>query len=247
MPAGDTIDEADVGRFDRLAARWWDLEGPMRALHRFNPVRVAYVEDLLARRLRRGRAEGPRPLEGLRVLDVGCGAGILSESLAARGAAVTGIDPAKTNIAVARDHAAAGGLAIDYRAVPAETLAASGETFDAVLVMEVVEHVRDRRAFLATAAVLVRPGGVLVAATLNRTLKSYALGIVGAEYVLGWVPRGTHDWHQFVTPAELAADLRAGGLDVVGRAGVTYDLPRRRWRLGRDLDVNYMLAAVRPA
>jgi 2-polyprenyl-6-hydroxyphenyl methylase/3-demethylubiquinone-9 3-methyltransferase len=243
---GDTIDEADVGRFDKLAAHWWDLDGPMRALHKFNPIRVGYIEDLLVRRLKPAGQTG-QPLAGLRVLDVGCGAGILSESIAALGAHVTGVDPAANNIAVARDHAAAGGLSIDYRAATAQDLLAEGATFDVVLVMEVVEHVRDRRGFLRTAAALARPGGLVVAATLNRTFKSYALGIIGAEYVLGWVPRGTHDWQQFVTPSELAADLAAGGLRPFDRAGVTYDLARRRWRLSRNMDINYMMAALRPA
>ena len=244
---GDTIDEAEVGRFDGLAAHWWDPEGPMRALHKFNPVRVGYIRDLLVRRLEPAGDQGGRPLAGLRVLDIGCGAGILSESIAALGADVTGVDPAAKNIAVARDHAAAGGLAIDYRAETAQDLLAAGAAFDAVLVMEVVEHVRDRRGFLRTAAALVRPGGLLVAATLNRTFKSYTLGILGAEYVLGWVPRGTHDWQLFVKPSELAADLSVGGLAVFDRVGVTYDLPRRSWRLSRDADVNYMMAAARPA
>ncbi len=245
---GDTIDEADVGRFDELAARWWDPQGPMRALHKFNPIRVDYIATLLARRLGRvGASGGAAPLAGLSVLDIGCGAGLLSEAIAARGAAVTGVDPAANNIAVAQAHAAAGNLRIDYRAASAQQVQAEGASFDAVLVMEVVEHVRDRRGFLRTAAALVRPGGLLVAATLNRTFKSYALGVVGAEYVLGWVPRGTHDWQQFVTPAELAADLAAGGLRVFDRAGVTFDLARRQWRLSRDLDINYMVAAARPA
>jgi 2-polyprenyl-6-hydroxyphenyl methylase/3-demethylubiquinone-9 3-methyltransferase len=160
---------------------------------------------------------------------------------------VTGIDPAPHNIEIARAHAATEGLAIDYRCTTAEALAAAGETFDAVLAMEVIEHVRDPGAFLRTAGSLVAPGGRLVVATLNRTLKSYALAIVGAEYVLGWVARGTHDWHKFLTPAEVAAMLRKAGFTVSDRTGVSYDVLSRRWRLSNDMDVNYTLAASRSA
>jgi 2-polyprenyl-6-hydroxyphenyl methylase/3-demethylubiquinone-9 3-methyltransferase len=243
MPARDriapTVDAQDVARFDRLGAEWWALDGPMRALHRFNPTRVAYLTALLD--------APPGALDGLRILDIGCGGGILAEPLARRGASVTGIDPAPHNIEVARAHAAAEGLAIDYRCTTAEALAAAGEHFDAVLAMEVIEHVRDPAGFLRTAGALVAPGGKLVVATLNRTLKSYALAIVGAEYVLGWVARGTHDWQKFLTPAEVAAMLRKAGFAICDRTGVSYDVLGRRWRLSSDLDVNYMLAAARSA
>ncbi len=241
--ARGTIDDADLAKYDRLGAEWWNLEGPMRALHKFNPVRVGYIRDLLAG----ARAGDARPLAGCRILDIGSGGGILSESLARLGAAVVGIDPAPNNIAVASRHAAAGGLSIDYRCTTIETLARAGETFDAVLAMEVVEHVRDVPGFLRDAAGAVCSGGLLVGATLNRTLKSYALAIVGAEYVLGWLPRGTHNWHQFVTPAEFQAHLRRAGLAAAGEAGVTFSPLTGRWSLSRDLGVNYMVAARRPA
>lgn len=239
----DTIDDDDLARYDRLGAEWWNLRGPMRALHKFNPVRVAYIRDLLAT----GSARGESPLAGCRILDIGSGGGILSESLARLGAAMVGIDPAPNNVAVAARHAEAGGLVVDYRCTTVETLAAGGETFDAVLVMEVVEHVRDVAGFLRDAAACVRPGGLMVGATLNRTLKSYALAIVGAEYILGWLPRGTHDWHQFVTPAEFKAHMRRAGLRDAGEAGVTFNPLTARWSLSRDLGVNYMVAARRPA
>jgi len=239
-----TIDEAEVARFEQIGARWWDADGPMRALHRFNPLRIAYIRDLLRDRWGSDRPRH-RPLAGLRLLDIGCGGGLLSEPLARLGANVTGIDPASGNLDVARAHAKAEGLVIDYRDVSAETLASSGPTFDAVLAMEVVEHVRNVPAFVATAAALVRPGGLFVAATLNRTLKSFALAIVGAEYVLGWLPKGTHRWEKFVTPAEFRDALRAASLSVCGQTGVIYHPLFDEWRLADDMDVNYMIAAER--
>ena len=237
----DTIDDVDLAKYDRLGAEWWNPEGPMQALHKFNPVRVAYIRDLLA-----GATADPRPLDGVRILDVGSGGGILSESLARLGASMVGIDPAPNNIAIASRHAAESGLTIDYRCTTVEALASTGERFDAVLVMEVVEHVRDVPGFLRDAAAMVRPGGLMVGATLNRTLKSYALAIVGAEYVLGWLPKGTHNWHQFVTPTEFKAHFRRAGLTQVAEAGVTYNPLTTRWSLSRDMGVNYMLAARRP-
>ncbi len=248
--AGASVDPDEVARFDRLAATWWDSQGPMKPLHRFNPVRVDYLKGLLAGRPRgdsRPTGQPDRPLEGLEILDIGCGAGILSEALAKLGAEVTGIDPAPTNIAVACRHAGEAGLTIDYRQTTAEALAGEKRRYDVVLAMEVIEHVRDVKAFIATAASLVRPGGILVAATINRTLKSYALAIVGAEYVLRWLPRGTHDWEQFVTPRELRLALRAGGLKILEETGVTYNPLTGIWRRSRDLDVNYMIAAERRA
>lgn len=245
-----TIDPADVDRFGRLGGQWWDPKGPMKALHQFNPVRVAYLREHLCRHF---PVEGnPRdwhsakPLEGITVLDIGCGAGLLSEPLARLGARMTSIDPSKANIEVAKDHAEPQNLEIDYRCMTAEALAAEGAQFDAVLAMEVIEHVRDVERFLGQAATMVRPGGMLVAATLNRTWKSFAFGIVGAEYVLGWVPRGTHDWNRFVTPEELAAALHAAGLRIKDETGVVYDPLTRKWRLSHDMDINYMTAAWRP-
>lgn len=239
------IDPAEVEKFDRLAREWWDTSGPMAPLHKFNPVRLAYLRDLLTARLVPAQAEARRPLAGLRVLDVGCGGGVLCEPLARLGASVTGIDPAPTNVEVARLHAEQAGLAIEYRVDTVEALAAAGERFDAVLAMEVVEHVPDVPAFTRALCACVRPGGMLVMATINRTLKSFALAIVGAEYVLRWLPRGTHDWSKFVTPAELEAAIRSGGLEIVEQRGVTYNPLADAWRASRDTDVNYMLAAMR--
>lgn len=244
--ARTTIDEADLAKYERLGEEWWDRRGPMGQLHKFNPVRVGWIAERLPRHVPELRADAERPLQGARILDVGCGGGILCESLAALGAAMTGIDPAPNNIAVATRHAATSGLSIDYRCTTVETIARAGETFDAVLVMEVVEHVRDVSGFLRDAAACVRPGGLLFGATLNRTLKSYALAIVGAEFVLGWVPRGTHDWAQFVTPSEFSRYLRRAGLRPLAEAGVTYNPLRDAWGLSRDTGVNYMLAATRP-
>jgi 2-polyprenyl-6-hydroxyphenyl methylase / 3-demethylubiquinone-9 3-methyltransferase len=246
-----TIDPEDVARFDQLAAQWWDRDGPMRALHKFNPVRVAYLREQLGRHFL--AADAPRDwrsaqaLQGLTILDIGCGAGILSEPLARLGASMTAIDPAGRNIEAAQHHAARGSLSIDYRCASAETLVAEGAVFDAVLAMEVIEHVTDVGNFLRQANLMVRPGGMLVAATLNRTLKSFALAIVGAEYLLGWVPRGTHKWRQFVTPQELARDLRASGLHIKNETGVAYDPLTGKWQLSHDMDINYMMASVRPA
>lgn len=245
-----TVDAGEVDRFDRLAAEWWDPDGPMRALHKFNPVRVAYLRELLSRHFSCEGAprdwRAPEPLKGLAVLDIGCGGGLLSEPMARLGARVTGIDPARRNIEAAKSHAAKSGLAIDYRCATAEELAASGAQFDAVLAMEVIEHVRGLGRFLSQAAAMARPGGMLIAATINRTAKSYLFAIVGAEYVLNWVPRGTHDWGHFVTPRELRKLLQASGLRIADETGVTYDPLSGKWRLSHDMDVNYMMAACRP-
>ncbi|MGI6244263.1 MAG: bifunctional 2-polyprenyl-6-hydroxyphenol methylase/3-demethylubiquinol 3-O-methyltransferase UbiG [Pseudochelatococcus sp.] len=239
-----TVDPGEVARFERLAETWWDPHGPMRPLHRFNPVRVRYIRDLAANRFGRDiRADAP--LAGLSVLDIGCGGGVLSEPLARLGASVTGLDPAEKNLAVARAHAAGEGLSIDYRAQTVESVAASGERFDIVLAMEVVEHVADVETFVAATCAAARPGGLLVMATLNRTAKSFALAIVGAEYVLRWLPRGTHDWHKFVTPEELAAAVSRQGFAVTERIGVVYRPLTDEWRTSPDLSVNYMIAATR--
>jgi 2-polyprenyl-6-hydroxyphenyl methylase / 3-demethylubiquinone-9 3-methyltransferase len=243
---GSTVDAAEVERFSRLAADWWNPRGKMAPLHKFNPARLAYIRDEVCRRF----ARDPKRLDsltGLRMLDIGCGGGLLSEPLARLGAEVLGADPSDTNIGVARLHAVEYGLAIDYRATTAEALSAAGERFDVVLAMEVVEHVADVNLFVTLAASMVRPGGLMIVATLNRTLKSFALAIVGAEYVLRWLPPGTHQWDKFVTPNELEIALSLGGLRVIDRTGVAYDLLRDRWELSADMDVNYMLAAERPA
>ena len=241
-----TIDEDEVARFSRLSHQWWDARGPMAALHKFNPVRLAYIRDRVAEHFGRDRKRLDS-LAGLRILDIGCGGGILSEPLARLGAAVVGADPSETNIAVAKEHAAQSGLAIDYRSTTAEVLSEAGETFDVVLAMEVVEHVSDVGLFVGLAAALVKPGGIMIIATLNRTMKSFALAIVGAEYVLRWLPRGTHQWEKFITPNELEIAIEQRGMEITDEAGVIYNLFADRWQLSSDMDVNYMVVAEKAA
>jgi 2-polyprenyl-6-hydroxyphenyl methylase/3-demethylubiquinone-9 3-methyltransferase len=237
-----TIDDTEVARFSALAETWWDPRGKMAVLHKFNPARLAYIRDAACRRFARN-AKQLDCLAGLRILDIGCGGGILCEPLARLGAQVVGADPAEKNIAVAKLHAGKGGLAIDYRATTAEDLADGGERFDIVLAMEVVEHVADVRLFVSRCAEMVRPGGLMIAATINRTLKSFALAIVGAEYVLRWLPRGTHSWDRFVTPDELEIAMERAGLRTTDERGVIYNLLADRWELSTDTDVNYMVLA----
>ena len=241
-----TVDAAEVERFAALAAQWWDPQGPMAALHKFNPVRLAYIRDRACARFGRD----PKRLDslsGLRMLDIGCGGGILSEPLARLGAAMVGADPSERNVAAARAHAERAGVAVDYRCATAEALADAGERFDVVLAMEVVEHVADVGLFVARCAEMVKPGGLMIVATLNRTLKAFALAIVGAEYVLRWLPRGTHQWDKFVTPNELENALTQAGLTPTAETGVIYNLLADRWQLSTDMDVNYMLVAERTA
>lgn len=241
-----TVDEREVARFAAMAAEWWDPRGRMGMLHKLNPTRLAYIRDTACRHFDRD-PKARKCLDGLRVLDIGCGAGILCEPLCRLGAAVVGADPAEANIAAARLHADAGGLAIDYRATTAEALAEAGASFDIVLAMEVVEHVADLAVFVRCCAHMVAPGGLMITATLNRTLKSFALAIVGAEYLLRWLPRGTHRWDKFVTPNELEAVLERSGLRAIDERGVVYNILLDSWQLADDMDVNYMLAAERPA
>ena len=248
MPATDassSVDAADVARFEAIGDDWWDPAGSMRPLHQINPLRIAWLRDLMRRHFRARRGGHELPLEGLSILDIGCGAGLLAEPLARLGGDVLGLDPAPGNIEVARRHAAETGAAVSYRAATLEQLAGEGASFDVVLAMEVVEHVRDMPRFVATACSLARPGGLFVASTLNRTLRSFALAIVAAEYVLGWLARDTHRWEQFVTPEELSDAFRAAGLEETARSGVVYDPLRAVWRLSRDTGVNYMIAAKR--
>jgi 2-polyprenyl-6-hydroxyphenyl methylase / 3-demethylubiquinone-9 3-methyltransferase len=235
-----SVDPAEVERFSRLAAEWWNPKGKFRPLHKFNPVRLAYVRDTMVRRLGRD-PRALKPLEGLSLLDVGCGGGLLCEPMTRLGAKVTGIDPSATNIGVATTHAAQSGLAIDYRAVPAETLVEEGATFDVVLCMEVVEHVADVPGFLATVGALVKPGGLLLVATINRTPKAFALAIVGAEYVLGWLPKGTHQYDKLVRPEEIERPLTRAGFRVVETTGVAYNPLADVWAPSRDTDVNYQM------
>ena len=239
-----SVDPREVEQFSKLAARWWDPRGPMAPLHKLNPVRLAYIRDHVAEHFGRDPSK-LGCLKGLRVLDIGCGAGLLTEPLTRLGAEMTGIDPAEKNIAAARTHAAESGAMIDYRDTTAEALAGAGEQFDVVLAMEVVEHVVDVPSFVATCGSLVKPGGLLFAATLNRTLKSFALAIVGAEYVLRWLPRGTHQWDKFVTPEELETAIEDVGMAVIGERGVVFNPLAARWQLSSDMDVNYMLVAAK--
>ncbi len=244
MTGASTIDEAEIARFSALADTWWDPRGKMAVLHKFNPVRLAYIRDAACRRFERD----PKQLDclkGLRILDIGCGGGILCEPLARLGAEVTGADPAEKNIAAAKVHAEQGGLSIDYRATTAEVLADAGERFDIVLAMEVVEHVADVKLFVARCAEMVKPGGLMIAATINRTMKSFALAIVGAEYVLRWLPRGTHSWDKFVTPDELEIAMERAGIRTTDERGVIYNLLADRWELSTDTDVNYMVLGER--
>ncbi len=236
----------EAERFGALAGDWWDPNGASAMLHKLNPVRLQYIRDTACERLARDPKK-PRCLEGLTVLDVGCGGGVLSEPLARLGARVTGLDPAPTNISVARLHAERARVTVDYRNETVEAVVARAETFDMVLAMEVVEHVADVPAFVAACSRAVRPGGLLVMATINRTLRAFALAIVGAEYVLGWLPRGTHQWDKFVMPEELSAAVAAGGLAVTERRGVVYNPLADQWLLAGDTAVNYMVAATHGA
>ena len=238
-----TIDGAQVARFDAAAGQWWDPAGDARWLHRYNPVRLDYIRRAGDRQFQ-GRA-GIDGLSGLRILDIGCGAGVLCEPLARLGAEVVGIDPASSNIMMARGHAHETGLSIDYRCTTAEALAEAGEQFDVVLAMEVVEHVADAGVFLARCAQLVKTGGLMILSTINRTLKSFAYAIVMAEYVLGLLPRGAHQWRRFVTPPEAGALLAAGGLKLLDVSGVTLNLATRHLQLSPDTAVNYILTAAR--
>jgi len=237
-----TVDPAEIERFSALAAEWWDPDGKFHTLHKFNPVRLGYIRDTVVRHHSRD-AKGLKTLRGLSVLDIGCGGGLLSEPLCRMGADVTAIDPSEKNIHTARAHAAQGGLKIDYRATTAEDLAQTGVIFDIVLNMEVVEHVADVTLFLQTAAAMTKPGGMMFVATLNRTLKAFALAIVGAEYVLGWLPRGTHTWDKFVTPEEIKTALKPAGLSVTDETGLVFNPLTDRWSLAADMDVNYMMVA----
>jgi 2-polyprenyl-6-hydroxyphenyl methylase/3-demethylubiquinone-9 3-methyltransferase len=240
-----SVDPEEVAKFAALADDWWDPAGTFAPLHKLNPARLTFIRDRIA--AHQGRDPlAERPLAGLRVLDIGCGGGLLCEPLTRLGAEVTGIDAAEPNVAAAARHAAEAGLDIDYRHTTAETLAAGGAHFDLVLNMEVVEHVADVKAFLQASAALVAPGGAMVLATLNRTPKSFAFAIVGAEYLLRWLPRGTHDWRKFLRPSELVAYLRAAGLETKELTGVAYNPLTGAWHLAaRDLDVNYMIFAVK--
>ncbi len=244
--ARTTIDQVEVDRFSAMAAEWWDPTGKFKPLHKINPVRLAYIRDHVSAHFGRD-PKAHRPLDGLRILDIGCGGGLLSEPVARMGANVLGADASERNIGIASTHAAQTGVEVDYRAVTAESLAAAGETFDVVLNMEVVEHVADVEFFISTCASMVRPGGLMLISTINRTFKAAALAIVGAEYVLGWLPRGTHQYEKLVRPEELEAPLKTSGMEVVEMKGVFFNPLHNQWNLSADIDVNYMVLARRPA
>jgi len=241
-----TVDGTEIKKFSAIAEEWWDPFGKFKPLHKFNPVRLAYIRDRACAHFGRD-CRAPTPLEGLRLLDIGCGGGLVAEPMRRLGADVVAIDAAERNIKIAEAHAAPLGLDIDYRCATAEDLAAAGEPpFDIVLNLEVVEHVANVNLFLQTAAGLVKPGGMMMVATINRTLKAFALAKVGAEYVLRWLPAGTHDPRKFVKPEEAKAALARAGVTVTAEAGFSYFPFIDIWRIGEDMSVNYMLTAVKP-
>lgn len=237
-----SVDSEEVARFAATAEEWWNPRGPYAPLHRLNPTRLTYIRDRLCEHFSRD-PKNIRSLKSLSILDVGCGGGILSEPLARLGAKVTGIEPAEESIEIAKAHAKESGLKIDYRPTTAEDVLASGETFNVVIASEVIEHVTKPANFVRTLSGLTKPGGLVLISTLNRTLKSYALAIVGAEYILRWVPPKTHDWQKFVTPGELRRFVRSADLNVGDISGMIYDPFRSEWRLGPDTDVNYWMTA----
>ena len=240
-----TIDPAEVAKFEAMAAEWWDPNGKFKPLHLMNPCRLDYITTQIAAEFDRDIA-GPQPFRGLRILDIGCGGGLLSEPMARLGADVVGADAAARNIPVAQVHAEQSGLTIDYRITTAEDMAAAGERFDIVLNMEVVEHVADPLAYLTACQQLLRPGGLMICSTLNRNPKSFMMAIIGAEWVMRWLPKGTHDWAKFITPDELYDLIRRAGLEPVDRKGMVFNPVSWRWGLSdRDLSVNYVTASVK--
>ncbi|MFP6733405.1 MAG: bifunctional 2-polyprenyl-6-hydroxyphenol methylase/3-demethylubiquinol 3-O-methyltransferase UbiG [Rhodospirillales bacterium] len=243
--ARSSVSGDEISHFDDLARQWWDEDGDFKALHRINPARMHYILDRLRRHF--GIAAGGRtPLTGLAIIDIGCGGGLITEPLARLGAEVTGIDASSDSIEIARRHAGTSGLSVTYVNAPPESLAEGEQVYDAVISMEVIEHTVDAGLFIEASVRLIRPGGLFIGATLNRTLKSLVLGKIAAEYVLGWVPPGTHDWRKFVRPSEFAAYLRRAGLEVSDFTGISYAPLEGDWTLSKDLGVNYMLAAAKP-
>lgn len=241
VPPGSTVDPAEIAKFSKLSETWWDPKGKMAPLHKINPLRLTYIRDAACRKFERN-AKSLNCLSGLRMLDIGCGAGLLCEPFTRLGAQVVGVDPSASNIAAAKLHAEKGHLSIDYRCTTIEEMDPR-ERFDIVLAMEVVEHVTDVSAFLGRCAAVLKPGGMMVVSTLNRNWKSFALAIVGAEYVLRWLPRGTHEWSKFVTPDELTKYLLDNRLVITEQSGVVYSPFADRWSLSSDMDVNYMMVA----
>ena len=240
-----TVDPSEVAKFEAMAAEWWDPNGKFRPLHLMNPCRLDYITNQIAAEFDRDMTQG-NPFGGLRILDIGCGGGLLSEPMARLGATVVGADAAPRNIPVAQIHAEAAGLAIDYRHTTAEDLAAAGEQFDVVLNMEVVEHVADPQAYLTACQRLLKPGGLMICSTLNRNAKSFGMAIIGAEWVMRWLPKGTHDWKKFITPDELFDLMRKAGLDPVDRKGMVFNPIGWSWSLSsRDLSVNYVTTSLK--
>ena len=247
MTATSSIDPADVARFSAIAAEWWDPYGKFAPLHRFNPTRLDFIREQALEHFSRDGSTR-EPFLGLRLLDIGCGGGLLCEPMARLGFSVTGVDASAKNVAVAGRHAGDQGLSIDYRASTAEgLLAAEGPAFDLILNMEVIEHVADPGRFLRDCAKLLAPGGLMIVATLNRTLRSLALAKIGAEYVLRWIPAGTHDWRKFVTPAEMRGFVAGEALEMHGPFGVVYNPLKACWSRSQDASINYMVTVTRPA
>lgn len=240
-----TVDQSEVDRFSAMAAEWWSPTGKFRPLHKFNPVRLAYIREKICTRFDRD-PNAHDALKGLRVLDIGCGGGLLSEPMARMGADVTGADASKVNIEVAKIHASQSGVDVDYRATTAEDLAKAGETFDVVLNMEVVEHVSDVNLFMGKCCEMVRPGGLMFIATINRTFKAQALAIFMAENVLRWLPKGTHTYEKLVKPSELEQPIMASGMQIIDQTGIFFNPLSDRWNYSKDMDVNYMMLAERP-
>lgn len=239
-----SVDPAEVAKFEAMAAEWWDPHGKFKPLHMMNPVRLDYITRQVAAEFGRDLASA-RPFAGLRILDIGCGGGLLSEPMARLGADVTGADAAERNIPVARLHAEEQGLAIDYRHTTAEALEVAGERFDVVLAMEIVEHVADPPAFVSTCRALLKPGGLMICSTINRNSKSFMAAIVGAEWIMRWLPKGTHDWSKFITPDELFRMARDSGFEPVDRKGFVFSPMAWRWTISdRDLSVNHVIAAI---
>lgn len=241
-----TVDPAEVAKFEAMAAEWWDLEGKFKPLHMMNPVRLGYITDQIAAEFGRDLNDD-QPFKGLRILDIGCGGGLLCEPMCRLGAEIVGVDAAERNIPVAQAHARQSGLDIDYRHTTAEAMAAAGEQFDVVLNMEVVEHVADPQAYLTACQQLLKPGGLHICSTINRNPKSFAVAIVGAEWVMRWLPKGTHEWNKFITPDELYSLISTAGLTPVDRKGFVFNPILWSWSISdRDLSVNYVTAATKP-
>ncbi|MEM0976202.1 MAG: bifunctional 2-polyprenyl-6-hydroxyphenol methylase/3-demethylubiquinol 3-O-methyltransferase UbiG [Pseudomonadota bacterium] len=246
MTTASTINPDEIAKFEAMAADWWNPDGKFKPLHHLNPCRLDYICKQIATEFGRDLTT-ERPFDGLRILDIGCGGGLLSEPMARLGASVVGADAAERNIPVARIHAEQSGLEIDYRHTTAEDLAAAGETFDAILNMEVVEHVADPLAFLTACSDLLKPGGLMTCSTINRNPKSFVFAIFGAEYVMRWLPKGTHEWEKFITPEELFDLLREAGLEPVDKKGFTLNFIKWKWEISQDMSVNYVTTSIKHA